>query len=253
MEKALANTTKLFDGKLGLYKEEEIHLEVEPNAQPVHSRAYSVPKSHEDAFKRELKHLLEIGVLSEAGPTEWGSPTFIIPKKDGRVRWISDLRELNKVIKRKVYPLPLIDEVVSRRAGYKYFTKLDLTMMYYSFELDEPSKKLCTIVTPFGKFQYCRLAMGLKPAPDMAQYYIEKTLTDLKTRGVEVYIDDVGIFSNSYEDHMALIKTVLERLQSAGFKINPLKCEWVAQETDLLGHWLTPTDSSPDTKRLMLS
>ena len=86
MENALANTTEPFDGKLGLYREEEIHLELEPNAEAVHSRAYSVPKSHEDTFKRELKLLLQIGVLSEAGPTEWGSPTFIIPKRDGCFR-----------------------------------------------------------------------------------------------------------------------------------------------------------------------
>ena len=247
LESALANTTELFDGKLGLYKAEEIHLEIEPNAVPVHSRAYSVPKSHKAAFRREMDHLLEIGVLSKAGPTEWGSPTFIIPKKDGRVRWISDLRELNKVLKRKVYPLPLIDELVSRRSGYKYFTKIDLTMMYYSFVLDEASRKLCTIVTPYGKFHYNRLAMGLKPAPDFAQYYIAKTLEGLD---VECYIDDVGIFSNSYEEHMKLVATVVQRLQTAGFKINPLKCEWAVQETDFLGHWLTPTGVKPWKKKI---
>ncbi|CAJ1944940.1 unnamed protein product [Cylindrotheca closterium] len=99
-------------------------------------------------------------------------------------------------------------------------------MMYYSFELDDESKELCTIVTPYGKYQYQRMEMGLKPAPDVAQYYIEETLHGLKEQGVEVYIDDVGLFSNSYEEHMELIKTVVKRLQEAGFKINPLKCEW---------------------------
>ena len=94
----------------------------------------------------------------------------------------------------KVYSLQLFDEVVSCRSEYKYFTKLDLTMMYYSFMLDDASKDLCTIVAPYGKYKYNRLAMGLKPAPDVAQYYITKTLKDLD---VEIYIDDVGIFSNT--------------------------------------------------------
>jgi hypothetical protein len=159
-------------------------LEIEPSAKPVHTRAYAIPKSNKEAFKREMDHLLETGVLSKAGPTE-----FIIPKKDGRIRWRSDVRELDKVLKRKVYPLPLIDELVSCHSGYKHFSKLDLTMMYYSFVLDNERRKLCTIVTSYGKFHYNRLATELKPAPDFAQYYISKTLEDLD---VECYIDDVG-------------------------------------------------------------
>ena len=82
--------------------------------------------------------------------------------------------------------------------------------------------------------------MGLKTAPNVAQFYIKQTLQDLKDKGVKVYIDDVGLFSNSYEEHMTLIREGVQRLQSAGFKIKPLKCEWCIQETDFLGHWLTP-------------
>ncbi|CAJ1945757.1 unnamed protein product [Cylindrotheca closterium] len=250
LAQALKNTDEIFDGQLGHYKHEKVHLELIENAQPVFSKAYSLPKQHEPAFLKELKHLQEIGVLERTGPSEWASPTFIIPKKDGRVRWISDLRQLNKNIKHEVYPLPLIDDIVAHCSGYKYFTKLDLTMMYYSFELDEPSKKLCTINTQYGPYQYNRMAMGLKPAPDFAQYYIKQTLCDLKQKGVEIYIDDVGLFSNSYEEHMALIQEVLQRLQAAGFKINPLKCEWCVQETDFLGHWLTPEGVKPWKKEI---
>jgi hypothetical protein len=79
-----------------------------PGAIANYAIPYPVPMIHLNAFKKELIHLVEIGVLSPQGASEWASPTFIIPKKDDRVHWISDLQELNKVFKRKQYPLPII-------------------------------------------------------------------------------------------------------------------------------------------------
>lgn len=247
LENILAKYPRLFDGELGLYPHHKVHLELEPNSQPVHSRPYSVPKIQEEMFKKELQKLVRQGVLKKVGPTEWASPSFIIPKKDGRVRWISDLRALNKCLKRRIYPLPRIEDIVARRSKYKYFTKIDLTSFYYTLELDDESKELATIITPFGKFAYQRMAMGLKTAPDEAQALIEHILDGLE---VEVYIDDVGIFSNTYEEHLEKIRQVLQRLEENGCKVNPLKCEWAVAETDFLGFWMTPDGVRPWKKKV---
>ncbi len=110
----------------------------------------------------ELYHLVRIGVLAAQQESEWASPSFIIPKKDNKERWISDLRQLNKVIRCKQYLLPIITDILRKRSGYKFFTKLEDSMQYCTFELDKESQDLCTIITPFGKCKYLRLPMGLK-------------------------------------------------------------------------------------------
>jgi hypothetical protein len=97
----LQENNKMFNRTLGVYPHKKIHIDIDPNAKHVQSRPYPVPQIHLKTFKKELNHLVRIGVLAAQEESEWVSPSFIIPKKDGRVPWISDLRQLNKIIRRK--------------------------------------------------------------------------------------------------------------------------------------------------------
>jgi hypothetical protein len=158
------------DGTLGVYPHRKFHLELEPGAKPRHARPYLVLFTHLETFKKGLIHLCEIGVLQPQGASELSSPTFIIPKNDGKVNWVSDLIELDMVVRRQQYPLPIIHQDILRKCTrYKIITKIDISIQYYTFELDQESKDLCTISTPFGKFKYNRLPMGPKCFPDFAQ------------------------------------------------------------------------------------
>ncbi len=159
----------MFNGTLGVYPHKKVHIDIDPNAKPVHFRPYPVPQIHLKTFKKELDYLVRMGVLAAQKESERASPSFFLPKKDGRVCWISNLRQLNKVIRRKQYPLAIITNILRKRSGYKFFTKLEVSMQYYTFELDKESQDLCTIITPFGKYKYLRLPMGLKCSLNIAQ------------------------------------------------------------------------------------
>ena len=89
--------------------------------------------------------------------------------------------------------------------------------------------------------------MGLKISPDVAQSIMDEILLDLD---VEVYIDDIAVFSNDYDEYMQKVDTLLQRLESTGCKINPLKCEWCVAETDFLDYWLTPNGIKPWKKKI---
>jgi hypothetical protein len=121
LKELLKKYEKLFDGTLGVYPHKKFHIEFAPDAVPKHSRQYAVPHILMKTFKKELQHLVKIGVLSCQGTSTWASPTFIIPKKDGRVRWISDFCELNKVVTRKQYPLPFINDILKKEMDTSYF------------------------------------------------------------------------------------------------------------------------------------
>ena len=88
----LRDNQSMFDGTLGVYPHKKFHIDIDENAKPIHARPYPIPRVHLQTFKKELDHLVKIGVLAPQGESEWASPTFITAKKDGRVRWVSDLR-----------------------------------------------------------------------------------------------------------------------------------------------------------------
>ncbi|KAL7482788.1 LOW QUALITY PROTEIN: hypothetical protein ACHAW6_008457, partial [Cyclotella cf. meneghiniana] len=110
---------------------------------------------------------------------------------------------LNKVIAHRHYPLPIILDIFQKHSGYKFFTKLDISMEYYTFDLDE--EDLCTIITPSGKYKYARLPMGLKCSPDIAQSIMENVLSGMDD--ANVYSGDDGAFSVDWDHHVQLLAT----------------------------------------------
>jgi hypothetical protein len=121
-------------------------------------------------------------------------------------------------------------------------------MQYHMFALDEESKDLTTFVTPFDKYCYNVLPMGLKCSPDFAQETMENIFHNIND--AEVHIDDIGAFSPNWEHHVKLLHTILTKLQENSFTVNLLKCNWTVKEKDWLGSWLMPTGLKPWKKNI---
>jgi hypothetical protein len=90
--------------------------------------------------------------------------------------------------------------------------------------------------------------MGQKCSPDFTQETTENKFWDVED--TDVYIDDISAFSNRWDHHINLLRIILTKLQDNGFIVNPLKCDWVVQETNWLSYWLTPSGLKPWKKKI---
>jgi hypothetical protein len=105
---------------------------------------------------------------------------FTVTKPDGTLRSIADLRELNKRIRRKPFPIPKIQELLHKLKGFQYATSLDLNMGYCHIKLTPKSSSYCTVVLPWGKYEYLRLPMGLCNSPDIFQETMSELMQGLE-------------------------------------------------------------------------
>ena len=148
----------------------------------------------------EVDRLVQIGVLKKINHSQWAAPCFVMPKKDQTIRFVSDFRELNERIKRTPFPPPKIQDLLLKLEGFKHASSLDLNMGFCHIELDPASRKLCTVVLPWGKHERNALPMGSCNSPDMFQEKMSELMQGLNF--VRTCIDDLSCISaGSHEDH----------------------------------------------------
>ena len=239
----------LFDGQLGRYTGPPHTIHLKDGATPYHGKPYKIPQIYEAQLKAEVERLVKIGVLKRVNHSEWGTPCFIIPKKDQTVRFLSDLRELNKRIKRFPYPIPNIQDLLMKLEGFQWATTLDLNMGYYHIQLCPASKRVCTIVLPCEKYEYQVLPMGLSNSPDIFQENMSNLFRDLEY--VREYIDDLLVTSSgTFEDYLEKVDEVLKRLKDVGLRVNANKSKFCRTEVEYLGYLITREGIKPQAKKV---
>ena len=208
---------------------------MDPKAQPRFCKPRAVPYALKEKIKKELDRLLKQGVIEKINFSEWAAPIVPVMKKDGSVRICGNYKMIvNQASKMENYPLPTINDLLALLAGGKKFSKLDLANAYQQVPLDENSKKLVTINTHKGLFQYNRLPFGVSAAPSIFQHMMETLLQGLS--GVCLYLDDIFIPGKTDQEHLSNLAAVLQRLQQVGMKLKSDKCSFLLQEVEYLGH-----------------
>jgi hypothetical protein len=200
---------------------------------------YQRPRRFAEVVNQEIEkqcHELELKYIIEPSSSPWSSPIVPVRKKDGSIRLCVDYRMLNMVTKADKFPLPNLNDAVFGLHGMIYFTTFDLVKGYYQLPLDPESRELTAFSTPRAHWQFKRLSFGLKNAPAAFQRELQNILGQFPWKKVIVYIDDVLIMSETFEEHCELVEKVMSTLLTHGVRLNVKKCSWFSESVEFLGH-----------------
>lgn len=169
--------------------------------------------------------------LIRSSTNSWNAPVLVVPKKidaSGKKKWrvVIDYRKLNENLIDDIYPIPNITEIIDHLGRAKYFTSLDLASGFHQIPLKREDQEKTAFSTPEGNYEFTCMPFGLKNAPRVFQRIINTSLAGLVGNECFVYMDDIIVFSTSFEDHLVYLQKVLAQLQKFGFVIQPDKCEF---------------------------
>ena len=209
-----------------------------PKKQPLQRTPFAVRQE----VARQLKDMQQTGVIQPSN-SPWASPIVLARKKDGSLRFCVDYRHLNSVTKADTFPLPRIDDLLDQLGKCKYFSTLDMAAGYWQIPDHLESREKTAFVTHRGLYEFRVMPFGLRNAPAAFQRLMEQVLRGLNPEEgpdfVAAYIDDVLIFSQTFEKHLHHLTTVLEALKNASLKLKVSKCRFIRQEVEYLGHLIT--------------
>ena len=207
-------------------------------ARPI---AYGLEKD----VKNRLDEMVAKGIIQKVDSAANASPIVVVKKKSGGVRICGDYKvSLNRHVQQVPTQNLNINDILQKIGGMTMFSRIDLEGAYLQIALDEESKPLTTINTPYGLYQYERLPYGIACSPGLFESCMLQILSGLP--GVISYMDDVLVMGKDKCDHERNLQQLLARLAQHNVCINQQKSEFYKTEIDFLGHIISGRGLSPN-------
>lgn len=219
----------------------------------IQSKTYRFPQAHEEMVKKEMEKMLNLKIISHS-KSPFNSPVWVVPKKDdvnGEKQWriVIDYRNLNKITIPDKYPLPNITDIIDQLGNAKYFSVLDLVSGFHQIEVN-PIHRAKTAFTVLGShYEFNRLPFGLINSAPAFQRIMTQVLEGLVGKICFVYIDDIVIYGQSLNDHLANLDKVLDRLRVNKLKVKPSKCHFLKESINYLGYVISQNGIKMDPQK----
>ena len=248
--------------------------------EPPHHKPRRMTPTERDECLRQIKWFVSHGFLKPS-TSSWSSAVLFARKKDGTLRFCCDYRGANMASHHNSQPLPNVLELFDKLVHAKYVSALDLIAGYQQVKVHEADQHKTAIATPFGQFEFTVCPFGLSGVPGHFQQILRslygemaepdssqkqahaslnleegEEITDSKVEGAPFHtfvanlLDDLLIFSETWESHLDHLRRVLERLASFNFVCNLAKCTFGFQETAYLGNIVGNGQRRPDPDKV---
>ena len=214
---------------------------------PIRKKAYDLPFSSKQVVEREIKTMLELGVI-EKSKSAFSSPVVLVKKPDESCRFCIDFRSLNKIIVYDAEPIPDVDELFTRISDSKYFTRIDLAKGYWQIYVNPLDRHKTAFATHLGLFQWVRMPFGLVNAP--AVFARMMRFLVLEENSAMNFFDDILVHSRTFKDHTKHIRGVLEKLKKYNLTARPSKISTGYKSLEFLGHVVGKGLLKPDDKKI---
>lgn len=220
------------------------------DAIPFKLRHRRIPPTMIDEVRQHLEQLHSGGIIRPS-KSPYASPIVLCRKKNGKLRMCVDYRTLNQKTIKDSFALPRMEEIFDTLTGSRYFSTVDMKSGYHQVELEEAHKeKTAFTLGPYGLWEFNKLAFGLTNSPATYQRLMQECLGDLNMQICVVYIDDLIIFSKTFEEHLENLEKVFQRLKSFNLKLAPEKCQFFRKQIPFLGHVVSEEGIETDPAKI---
>ncbi|MGL5707932.1 MAG: reverse transcriptase domain-containing protein [Aeromonas sp.] len=230
----------------GTIPNEEMIITLTSNI-PIQSYPYPCPFKLQKLVDEEIERLINNGVIKKS-TSRYSSPAFPLLKKNGRLRLVVDYRKINAITVRETFPFPSVFDEIRSIPKSNVFSQIDLSNGYHQLKLSPCSQKYTAFLTNKGIFEYTRVPFGLTNAPRVFQRIMHKLLGHLIF--LRIFLDDVLIFSDSFEEHEKHVNQVLDILNKNNISIGFEKSNFCCQSVKYLGLILSHEGFKPDISRV---
>jgi len=194
--------------------------------------------------------MVENGIVEPMPGSEWMANIVLVRKNNGNLRYCVDYQGLNAVTQKRNYPLPCIDTCLESLGNNSLYSSLDMRSGYWQVPVREEDREKTCFVTRKGVFGFKVLPFGLCNAPSTFQRLVDMTLAGLTWEICLCYLDDLIIFSKTFDDHIKRLQAVFDRLRAADLKLKPSKCVIFARQVTFLGSVISDQGVAPDPEKI---